>query len=201
MKTIAILLMIVTILAIGGFGIFYLLGFAMSFDAPGSDKAPGAWAMRLLMFSPAIFFLIFLIIAIRAFQGGHYNRSVLFGSLTPVICIGLLAFLSITSMASSKSYRQQMKQEAEDAVKYPKQEFTRPAEGGTDTIIVFPSRIVAYRLYQGTEQHYGGPLGDLNETRDAIIFLERRDNRLKREDLSSFIDNQGRKLTDLYEIR
>ena len=67
MKGLALILMFLTLLAIVGFGLFYLLGFAMSFDAPGSDKDPAAWGMRLLMFLPAIVFIIVLAFAWKAY--------------------------------------------------------------------------------------------------------------------------------------
>ena len=79
MKTLAILLMLLTIVMIVGFGLFFLLGFAMSFDAPGSTTDPKAWGMRLLIASPLLIFLVCLILAWKAYAGGYYGKSVLLG--------------------------------------------------------------------------------------------------------------------------
>lgn len=57
MKILALVLMVLTILVIVGFGFAYLLGFVMSFDAPGSDKDPDAWSFRILMLGPIVIFL------------------------------------------------------------------------------------------------------------------------------------------------
>jgi hypothetical protein len=79
MKTLAILLLLLTFLMMLGFGMFYLLGFAMSFDAPGSTSDPKAWGMRLLIFAPMIIFLVVLVMAWQAYAAGNYRKSVLLG--------------------------------------------------------------------------------------------------------------------------
>ncbi len=179
MKALAILLMLLTILMMVGFGMFYLMGFAMSFDAPGSTTDPKAWGMRLLLFAPIIIFLVCLIMAGKAYAGGYYGKSVLLGTVAPVICIVLYAWMSITSMASMKKYNDQVAKEKEMESKYPVEEYIRTADGISDTIIVWPNGIVAYRLHIGMEFPWNGPLGDLNETRDTLIYDRRKDTRLQ----------------------
>ncbi len=201
MKTAALLLILLSVLLVFGFGFFYLLGFAMSFDAPGSDKSPAAWGMRILMLTPILIFIVFILLAWIAFQAGNYRRSVILGLIPPAIGIALLGIMAVTSFASLSAFRRQRAQEEADARRYPVQKFMRPVEGGTDTIIVFPSRIVAYRKYMGTEHHWGGPLGDLNESRDVILYYHHPDNRIPKEELNQFIDETGRKLTDVYQVR
>ena len=201
MKALAILLMLVTILMVVGFGMFYLLGFAMSFDAPGSTTDPKAWGMRLLIFSPILIFLICLVMAWKAYAGGEYGKSVLLGTVAPVICIVLYAWMSITSMASMKKYNDQVAKEKEMESKYPVEEYVRTADGISDTITVWPNGIVAYRLHIGMEFPWNGPLGDLNETRDTLIYDRRKDTRLKIEELYHFMDEQGRVFTNVYAVK
>lgn len=44
--------------------------------------------------------------------------------------------------------------------------------------------------------------GDLNATRDTILVNNREfDTKIKREDLGQFVDEQGRKLTEVFGIR
>lgn len=202
MKTLSILLMLLTLLAIAGFGLFYLLGFAMSFDAPGSDKDPSAWGMRLLLFLPVLIFLVLLIFALKSYSAGHFQRSVLLGAISPVICIGAFLAMYISSMASLKDYQQEVKVQKEDEMKYPIEKYMRYGAEGTDTIIVFPSRIVSYRLYQGPNlPAYGGPLGDLNQTRDVLVYNRRSDTKLQMEELYHFMDEQGRIFTNVYQVQ
>ncbi|HEY3385928.1 MAG TPA: hypothetical protein VGK46_05425, partial [Saprospiraceae bacterium] len=119
MKTIAILLMLVTIVMMVGFGMFYLLGFAMSFDAPGSTTDPKAWGMRMLIFAPMIIFLVMLVLAWQAYSAGNFQKSALLGAVSPLICIALYAWMAITSMSSMKDYNAQVAKEKEMEAKYP----------------------------------------------------------------------------------
>jgi len=146
MKVLAILLMLLTIVMIVGFGMFYLLGFAMSFDAPGSTTDPKAWGMRLLIFAPILIFLVCLIMAWKAYAGGEFGKSVVLGAVAPVICIALYAWMAVTSMSSMKQYNDQVAKEKELEAKYPVEKYIRTAEGVSDTIIVWPTGVVAYRL-------------------------------------------------------
>jgi hypothetical protein len=202
MKGLALVLMLLTLLAIVGFGLFYLLGFAMSFDAPGSDKDPAAWGMRLLMFAPVIIFLILLVFSWKSYSAGHFNQSVVLGAVAPVLCLGAFLLMYISSMSSLKDYQQQVALEKEEAARYPIEKYMRHGPEGTDTIIVFPSRIVSYRLYQGPNMpFYGGPLGDLNETRDILTYHRGSDTKLQMEELYHFMDEEGNIFTNRYQIR
>jgi ABC-type transport system involved in multi-copper enzyme maturation permease subunit len=200
MKTASILFMILGILMVLGFGFMYLLGFAMSFDAPGSTSDPAAWWMRFLMFLPILIMIGALIFAMIAFARGNYKQSFI-ASVVPVgIFILIIGFMFISSFASMNKYKAQMAAEAEDARLYPVQKFLRHVEGGTDTIIVFPNRIVAYRKYLGTNIPWGGPLGDLNEKRDTIYYYSSHDTKIGMGELDQFTDENGRKFTDVFNI-
>src|SRR5688572_6862027 len=143
MKTLAILLMLLTILMIIGFGLFYLLGFAMSFDAPGSTTDPKAWGMRLLIASLLLIFLVCLIMSWQSFAGGHYKKAVILGAVSPIICVALFGWMTVTSMSSMKKYNDQVAKEKEQEAKYPVEKYMRTADGVSDTIIVWPNGIVA----------------------------------------------------------
>jgi len=202
MKTLAILLMLLTVLMMVGFGMFYLLGFAMSFDAPGSTTDPKAWGMRLLLFAPVIIFLIVLIMSWQAYAAGNYRKSVLLGVVSPAICVGLYVWMMVTSMSSMKQYNNQVAAEKEMEAKYPKEHYTRTGPLGTDSIIVWPSGIVAYRLHvEGMENTWDGPLGDLSEDRKIITYDRRPDTRLPMEELYHFMDEEGRVFTNVYTIK
>jgi hypothetical protein len=201
MKVIAIILMLITFLLAIGYGMFYLLGFAMSFDAPGSDKDAGAWLMRVVMFSPVIICLVMLLLSFLSFRSDNHKRSVVLGSVAPVLFIGVSVYLMADTAKYMKTYNATVAQESQDALDYPLQKFIRPVEGGTDTILVFPNRIVAYRLYTGTENTFGGPLGDLNSQRDTFLFYDHFDTRLTRDDLEQFEDADGRKFNEVYAVR
>jgi len=201
MKALAILLMLLTILLMIGFGMFYLMGFAMSFDAPGSTTDPKAWGMRLLIFAPIIIFLICLIMAWKAYAGGYYGKSVLLGTVAPVICAVLYAWMSITSTASMKQYNDQVAKQKEMESKYAVEKYIRTADGISDTIIVWPNGIVAYQLNIGMEFPWSGPLGDLNETRDTLVYERRKDTKLMIEELYHFMDEQGRVFTNVYAVK
>jgi hypothetical protein len=202
MKILAILLMLLTILMMAGFGMFYLLGFAMSFDAPGSTTDPKAWGMRLLIFAPMIIFLIVLVLAWQAYAAGNYQKSVLLGVVSPAICVGLYVWMMITSMSSLKQYKDQVAEQKEMEARYPKEEYTRTSPLGTDSIIVWPSGIVAYRLHiEGMENTWNGPLGDLNASRDTLTYDRRDDTKLRMEELYHFMDQDGRVFTNVYAVK
>lgn len=200
MKTLAIIFMIIIFFLMIGFGFFYLLGFAMSFDAPGSDKDPSAWMMRLLMFLPGVILLAALIFALISFSSGHYNRSVIISLIPLSLSVMFILYMSFTSYSTMAAYNNQQQKEAADAEKYPVQKFMRQVEGGADTVIVFPSRIVAYRLYAFNRNPYGGPLGDLNEKRTTIIYNNSSDTKLPFIELDQFVDIEGRRFTEVYRI-
>jgi len=201
MKTAALLLMILSVIVLFGFGFMYLLGFAMSFDAPGSGEDPKAWGMRFLMLIPLLLIIVALIFSIMAYSSGNYRRVVMINLLPIGICATLIGYMVITSFVDLAKYRAITAQEERDAKLYPEQRFLRPVEGGTDTIIVFPSRIVAYRKYQGTNIPWSGPLGDLNEDRTTIKYNSSTDTHIYKNELDQFFDAQGRKFTDVYIIQ
>ena len=152
--------MLLGVFMILAYGFMYLLGFAMSFDAPGSANDPKAWGMRFLILLPLLVFIVVLIFAFLAFIGGHYNRSVIFGSVFVVSGLVIFGYLFITTFNTTSEYKKTLAQEIEDAKLYPVETYTREFEGQTDSIIVFPSRIVSYRLHVGREFPWAGPLGD-----------------------------------------
>lgn len=202
MKTLAILLMLLTLLMMVGFGMFYLLGFAMSFDAPGSTSDPKAWGMRLLMFAPAIIFLVVLILSWQAYAAGNFRKSVFLGAVSPAICIILFGWMVVTSMMSLKQYQNQVAEEKEMEARYPKETYTRTGPLGIDSIIVWSSGIVAYRLHiEGMENTWDGPLGDLSKDRKTITYDRRPDTRLPMEELYHFMDPEGRIFTNVYAVK
>ena len=200
MKLLAILLMILLILALMGFAFFYIFGFAMSFDAPGSDKDPAAWRMRILMLLPGVIMVVALVFAFISFVSGKYKMS-LIASGIPVglFAMGIL-LLFVTSLASAKKYKVTQIQEAAEAEKYPVQKFIRPVEGGADTVLVFPSRIVAYRLFNYNGHPYNGPLGALNDARTIFVYENSSDNKLPFRELDQFTDEHGKRMSDLYQM-
>jgi hypothetical protein len=125
-------------------GLAYLLGFAMSFDAPGSDTDPLAWLMRILIFMPIVILLVVLIFALRAFMARRYRQSMWIASIFPVSGIGLMIYMSLMSTNFMSAYTAEREREAEEARLYPKQKFFRPVEGGADSIIVFSTTIPAF---------------------------------------------------------
>lgn len=201
MKTLAILFMVLTVVALLGFGMLYLLGFAMSFDAPGSTKDPQAWFVRGLMFLPAVIMVVLLIISFIAFTKGYYQRAALISGVVPLCCCLFILYMAYDTFNVSRNYKMQRLKEEEDARLYPTQTYLRQGQIGTDTIIVFPSRIVSYRLDLGVEYPFAGPLGDLNETRDTLLFRYHGDTRLKPEELDQFVDGAGRRFTDVYRVK
>ncbi|MFZ1676656.1 MAG: hypothetical protein WAT91_05255 [Saprospiraceae bacterium] len=202
MKVGAVLFMILGIFLIVGIGMMSFFGFAMSFDAPGSESDPQAWVSRFLLFAlPLIVFIVLLVLAWIAFVKGHYVRSFWIGSVFGLIVIGFAVITIVSSFISIGQMTVSNLETAREEKLYPIQKFIRSVEGGADTIIVFPSRIVAYRLYTGDQNRFGGPVGDLNKERNTIILDFDPDTRIKREDLSQFVDGEGRRLTDVYGLK
>jgi hypothetical protein len=201
MKVIAILFMLLGLGLIVVLGFAYLLGFAMSFDAPGSDKDAGAWGMRFLIFLPILLFIVVLVFALKAFVGGHYARSVGIGSIFVVAIIAFGGYTYVTSSRSLKAYQKERAREEELTRLYPKEKYLRPAGAVTDTIFVFPNGIVSYRYLSAPNFPLSGPLGDLNESRDTIIYYRSPHNDIKIEELDAFVDEKGRKITDVYAVR
>ena len=73
---------------------------------------------------------------------------------------------------------------------------------GTDTIIVWPTGIVAYRLHvEGMENTWNGPLGDLSEDRKTITYDRRPDTKIAIEELYHFMDSEGRIFTNVYAVQ
>jgi hypothetical protein len=105
-------------------------------------------------------------------------------------------------MKSMKQYNNTLAEEKEMEAKYPKETYWRQTSLGTDSIIVWPTGIVAYRLHvEGMENTWNGPLGDLSKDRSTITYDSRPDTRLTKEDLRQFADETGRKFTDVYVIK
>ncbi len=202
MKVAAILFMILGIFLIIGVGMMSLFGFAMSFDAPGSEHDSQAWMMRILLFAlPLLVFIVLLVLAWMAFRSGNYVRAFWISSVFGIVIIGFVFVTFISSFITMGQMTVSNLETARDEKLYPIQNFLRPVEGGADTIIVFPSRIVAYRLYTGDQNRFGGPVGDLNEERNTITLDFDSDTRIKREDLSQFINGEGKRLTDVYGLK
>ena len=202
MKIAALLFMLIGVIMVLGFTFLYFMGFVMSFDAPGSAQDPKAWGTRFLIFLPILVFGILLILALFAFLAGHYQRSAIFSGIPIALGIVLVGMVMTSSARSLAKYKEKRAQELRDEKLYPKQHYTRPSPSGsgTDTIIVFPNRIVAYRLYTGNPHHWGGPIGDLDESRTTITYEVRTDTKISVEELEQFVDESGRKLTDVYKI-
>lgn len=203
MKVLSILLIFIGACMILAYGIIFLLGFAMSFDAPGSDTDPKAWVMRMGMFLPIILGIVLLVLAFLALRSGNYGRSVFYGIIIPIAGAAFWGYMFYDSSRAFKAYKQQEAKSTREAEMYPKQTYIRPsANGGTDTIIVWPDRIVAYRLFMGEgNPEWGGPLGDLNDGRDTLIYYDRQDTRLRRDELDQFVDRSGRRFSDVYSIK
>lgn len=202
MKTLAILLMILTVLMMAGFAIFYLLGFAMSFDAPGSTSDPKAWGMRLLMLAPMFIFLVLLILSWQAFAAGNYKKSVLLGLITPGVCAALYLWMMLASIGSMKKYNEGVAKEKELEAKYPVEKYTRTGPLGTDTIIVWPNGLVAYRLnVEGMANTWNGPLGQLDDDRKVMTYERRPDTRIAIEELYHFMDEEKRIFTNVYGVQ
>ncbi len=203
MKIIALLLLLLGALLILGVGALSILMFAMAFDAPGSGEKPGVWLFNVLIFLPLLLLVAVLIYAFMAYLSGNYTRSVWLGSVFVVVGVVCVTYFEISSIATLREYRASQAQAVEEARLHPVQQFVRPFEGGADTIIVFPNHIVAYRMPMRGDMPfaYSGPVGDLNESRDAIVIDPVFDRRIGLDEFPEFVDEQGRKLTEVYVIR
>jgi hypothetical protein len=182
-------------------GLMYAFGFVMSFDAPGSMTNLKGWWMRFLIFLPILGLVVVLIFAAMAFRAERYKRSAIIGSLFAVSGIGFMLYLSIMTIDATHSFDQWKAKEDEAARLYPVQKFLRQSDTTADTIIVYPSGIVAYRLLANRDFPWNGPLGDLNASRDVILYNRSNDTKITWEELDQFIDGNGRKLTEVYSIR
>ncbi|MEP6647942.1 MAG: hypothetical protein ABJC12_12710, partial [Saprospiraceae bacterium] len=152
MKIASIFLMIFGVLLILGYGLMGLMGFAMSFDAPGSENDPTAWVYRFLIFvAPIIVMTVILIMSFAAYNKGNYGRSFWIGSLFGFGLITVIIFLTADAYLSVAKFRAIDHQQATDEKLYPIEKYIRPLAVGADTVIVFPGRIVAYRLYTGEQ--------------------------------------------------
>lgn len=199
MKITALLLLILGALLTAGLGLLLLLMSVMAVGAPGPVRNPGG---LLMVFLPLLAGIAVLVFAGAAYRSGNYARSVGFGSIFGVALVGIAVAVGSTSFGTLRDYRAAEAQAAEDARLYPIQKFLRPVAGGADTIIVFPGRIVAYRLYVAGGIPFAGPVGNLNEARTTIVVDDREfDEKIGREALSQFVDGQGRKLTDVFAIQ
>ena len=201
MKALALVFLILLVFLTGIVAILYFFGFVMSFDAPGSDKDPAAWQTRMILFLPVILCIALLIGGFIAYLRGRYGMSVIMTGIPMVLAVIGFAAMVITSMSSLNDYKAERAREAELAKKYPVEKYLRPANGGTDTVIVWPNGIVAYRLYIGTAKPWGGPLGDLNPARDTLFYYEHQDTRVRREELTGFTDAEGRVFTEVYQVK
>lgn len=200
MKIIAILLLVLGCLLIVGLGFLYVFMFALSFDAPGSDSDPKAWMYRLLFFLPFIGLIVALIGSFIALRAGNYSRSAGIGSVFGLALVVLWLLSAKMDSDNERIVREMREQQLEDA-KYPVQTFFRTTERGADTIIVFPSRIVAYRVFDQTfNKTIGGPIGKLNQTRDTIQLEKNREDFLKREEYEQFVNSDGKKFTEAFRF-
>jgi len=200
MKIIAILLLVLGCLLIVGLGILYVFMFAMSFDAPGSDSDPKAWIYRLLFFLPFIGLVAALMLSFIAFRAGNYTRSAGIGSVFG-LALAVLWVLNAKILSGNERIVSDMRQQELEDAKYPIQEFIRPTAHGADTIIVFPSRIVAYRVFTKTfNKTIGGPIGKLNKTRDTIQLGKNPEDFLKPEEYEQFVNSDGKKFTDAFRF-
>ena len=203
MKVLAILLMLAGVFMIVVYGLFYLLGFAMSFDAPGSTTDPRGWMMRLLIFLPIVAMIIALIFAGIAFNAGFYKRSAIIASGFPIAGIIVFVAMSIMSLRSVKSFKETTaKQDAEWAELerlYPPQEYHRVITEGVDTIIVNSHGTVIFSQHTGPVIRYDGPIAALNDKRDTIVFYSNI-TQIQPSELEQFVNEEGRKLTENYKV-
>lgn len=202
MKVTALLLIILGLLLVVVLGLMLLFLSIMVVGTPGPASRSGGLADLYWLFLPLLAFIVVLFFAATAYRAGNYTRSVWFASVFGVAVIGIIVYMGKTSSSALQEIRAANAQAAEEERLYPIQKFLRPVEGGADTIIVFPSRIVAYRLYVEGGIPFAGPVGDLNVARDTIVVSDREFvERVKREELPQFVDGEGRKLTDVFAIR
>ncbi len=200
MKITALLLLIMGCLITAALSILFFFLFAMSFDAPGSDKDSRAWGVRLLIWLPILGLVAALIMAFIAFGAGNYVRAFRIGLVFLIPVIVAVVFM-IKSQVDNQRYMRETKARELEEAKYPMQTFLRPTEYGADTIIVFPGRIVAYRIFDKTRGvQIGGPIGRLNETRDTIQLEKNPENFLNREEYEEFVNSDGKKFTEVFQF-
>lgn len=201
MKLLAILLMLLIVVIIAGAFIMYVMMFAMSFDAPGSMSDPKAWLLRFVAFLPIVAFVLVIIFSFLALRAGQPGKAVAISGSAVAATAVLWTIFALSSMRSMREYQDKVKQEKEWEKQFPVQKFVREKEIGADTIIVWPSKIVAYRIGAGDGPALGGGIGMMNDTRDTLIYSEHRDNRIPRNELEQFVNEQGRRFTDVYRVQ
>jgi uncharacterized membrane protein len=201
MKLLAILLMLLVLVILAGAGVMYLMMFAMSFDAPGSTTDPKGWFMRFVLFLPLVACVVVLIFSFLALRDGNAGRAVAISGSAVAAAAILWTIFTVSSMRSMREYQDKVKQEKEWEKQFPVQKFVREKEIGADTIIVWPSKIVAYRIGSGDGPALGGGVGMMNDTRDTLIYSEHFDNRIPRNELEQFVNEQGRRFTDVYQVK
>ncbi len=201
MKAIALVLLIAGILLACFLGLLYFFGFIMSFDAPGSADDPRAWGFRILMILPILALLIALAVSIRAYAKGRYGRSVVIGLVYCGAAAGLVIAAYTKSARSVRTFQESVAKDEDDARRYPKETFLRYGDGVTDTILVFPSRIVAFRLNSHPGYPLSGPLGELNSTRDTIIYDRSPHTKVSIGELREFVNDDGQRVIDVYAVR
>lgn len=201
MKVLAVLLLIAGFVLLAFTVLLYFFGFIMSFDAPGSMHDGKAWLFRFAMFLPILALLGALIVSLHAFATKRYKRSVFIGLAYCVVAVGIMAAVSIQSFRSINEFNAKLAQEEADALLYPKEKYLRQIRTQADTIFVFPNRRIHYRVSTAPGPPMSGPMGDLNKTRDTIIYLREPHNKVEIHELDQFIDAYGRKLTDVYAVR
>lgn len=201
MKLLAILLMLLIVVIIAGAFIMYVMMFAMSFDAPGSTSDPKAWLLRFVAFLPIVAFVLVIIFSFLALRAGQPGKAVAISGSAVAVTAILWTIFTLSSMRSMREYQDKVKQEKEWEKQFPVQKFVREKEIGADTIIVWPSKIVAYRIGGGDGPALGGGVGMMNDTRDTLIYSEHFDNRIPRNELEQFVNEQGRRFTDVYRVQ
>lgn len=199
MKPLALILLILGCVLVLVIGLVSLFIFAMSLGPSGTANV--GWGDRLLILLPIILLAPALFLAFIAFMAGNYSRSAKIGSVFAITLVGGLIFLSIEASKSARYVRELQQQELEYA-QYPVQKFIRPTETGADTLIVFPSRVVAYRIFDPNRPFpLSGPLGELNKTRDTIQIDRRSEGDLKRGEFESFVNSAGEKFAEVFQFQ
>ena len=199
MKPLAIVLLILgcVLVAIFGFAAFVVL--IMSFGSSAHTAQNGGSGLLILL--PVMLLALALLLAFTAFMAGNYRRSARIGSVFAITLVGAILFLTLEGLKSARYVQKMQEQEREDA-QYPVQKFIRPTEWGADTLIVFPSRVVAYRMFDPNKSFpLSGPLGTLAKTRDTIQLDRFREDHLKREEWEGFVNSAGEKFTEVFQFK
>jgi small-conductance mechanosensitive channel len=96
MKIIALILLILNGLLIIPVGFMALFVFAMSFDAPGSDKGIKQWAARIgFIVIPALIPVALVFFGYQAFQAGNYMRVIWITSIPIILAIGYFIYTGL----------------------------------------------------------------------------------------------------------